>query len=256
VAGARNGKEQYRGTEGMRRFAAELGKAYWTVRGYEAGRSDIPRDVLLRIAQLTGRPVEWLLGAAPDEDAPDRSAVTIAGVAVTGPADKLAEILAGMAARTALSDADTIALSAPEMQEPKARPSERHTGLHVLLDAVDAGEFERRYGFPLTPNDELGLRTYGRSGPAVTTEAEALGLVARWQTPQPDPEEQPEPGIVALLQDRPRVEALGITEEEEATLLQLRWQARCQTADDAALLLTFARATERAVRARLEKDTA
>jgi hypothetical protein len=84
-------------------------------------------------------------------------------------ADKLAEILAGMAA---LSDA--IALRRPEMQEPKARPSERHTGLHVLLDAVDAGEFERRYGFPLAPNDELGLRTYGRSGPVVTTEAEAL----------------------------------------------------------------------------------
>jgi transcriptional regulator with XRE-family HTH domain len=229
-----------------------IGVSEGTIRSYETGRANPPLPKLQAIAEVVGKPLVYFLG----EREPDQSQVTIAGVAVTGPADKLAEILAGMAARTALSDADTIALSAPEMQEPKARPSERHTGLHVLLDAVDAGEFERRYGFPLTPNDELGLRTYGRSGPAVTTEAEALGLVARWQTPQPDPEEQPEPGIVALLQDRPRVEALGITEEEEATLLQLRWQARCQTADDAALLLTFARATEQAVRARLEKDTA
>jgi transcriptional regulator with XRE-family HTH domain len=44
----------------------------------------------------------------------------------------------------------------------------------VVRYMQDAGEFERRYGFPLSPNDELGLRTYGRSGPVVTTEAEAL----------------------------------------------------------------------------------
>jgi transcriptional regulator with XRE-family HTH domain len=147
-------------------LARRLGVTQAYVSALVRGQKRGSLDTWGKIADALGVDLSELVSSGAGQ-----SAVTIAGVAVTGPADKLAEILAGMAA---LSDDDAIALASPEMQEPKARPSERHTGLHVLLDAVDAGEFEARYGFPLAPNDELGLRTYGRSGPVVTTEAEAL----------------------------------------------------------------------------------
>jgi len=150
-------------------LARRLGVTQAYVSALVRGQKRGSLDTWGKIADALGVDLSELVSSGAGQ-----SAVTIAGVAVTGPADKLAEILAGMAARTAPSDADTVALTAPEMQEPKARPNERHVGIHQVLDAVDAGEFEARYGFPLAPNDELGLRTYGRSGPAVTTEAEAL----------------------------------------------------------------------------------
>ena len=117
------------------------------------------------------------LGVDPSEffaSPVERVTVEVAGAKLTGPEDVVSRVLAVVGMESHLSSADLVALRRPEMQEPKARPSERHTGLHVVLDAVDAGEFADRYGFPLAPNDELGLRTYGRSGPVVTTEAEAL----------------------------------------------------------------------------------
>lgn len=238
VAGARNGVERYRGTAGLENFATDLGKSYWTVRGYEAGRSDIPRDVLLKISELTGKPIEWLVGTG---DEPDQAAVSIAGVPVSGPADKLAAIVAALDAQKARE---------PDLSKDPAivnrlRPNDRHKGALDLLDIVDRGEFEARFKFALEPPEEIALRTVGRSGKAIETVEEAMGLVLRWRGERlgqaPDLA-GPEPGVLLLLENDGLVAALDITDQEQDALRRARCGGLVTTTDAAILLLRALRA--------------
>lgn len=215
---------------------AELGAAAGGVSAaavykWEADKSEPDLAKLRAIADATGRPLAYFCDA--DEGGVSQSAVTIAGVPVSGPADKLAAIVAALnAGGTAQSEA----AAHPAIIE-KQRPNQRHVGIHRLLDIVDRGEFEARYRFRLEPDEELGLRTYGRSGPPVATVDEAIDLVLRWRGERigsaPD-RDGPEPGVVALREDRVLRETLGIGDEGMELLEALRWPGHVETAQDAA----------------------
>lgn len=145
-----------------------------TVRGWEKGMK-APSAVNLRALASA-------LGVSPDDLLfPDRARVPVeAGViavgtaTVSGPADLLARVAQGLDA------ADEQDAPIPSAIANAERPNPRHTGIHELLDLVDAGK-SLPGGIVLSAEEEEGLRTYGRSGPAVDNIGKACELVLTWR---------------------------------------------------------------------------
>jgi len=73
------------------------------------------------------------------------------------------------------------------------RPNVRHRGIHALLDALETAvargdrtvdvtdETGRVVRVSVSRAEEERLRTYGRSGPAVATLLDAVGLLLEWR---------------------------------------------------------------------------
>jgi len=221
---------------------AELGSAAGGVSAaavykWEADKAEPDLSKLRSIANATGKPLSYF---TEDTD-PDQSAVSIAGVPVSGPADKLAAIVAALDAQKARE---------PDLSKDPAivnrlRPNDRHKGALDLLDIVDRGEFEARFKFALEPPEEIALRTVGRSGKAIETVEEAMGLVLRWRGERlgqaPDLAGL-EPGVLLLLEDDGLIAALDITDHEQDALRRARCGGLVATADAAILLLRAIRA--------------
>lgn len=230
-------------------LAEAVGVAANTVWKWESQLSAPRAAMIERVAEALGKSVGWLLSGEGDE----RAEVTIGGVAVSGPSETLAAIVSGLQER---QGADAQVRAQPAMVE-RRRPNERHTGIYEALDLLERDELKARTGLELTAEEELSLRTYGRSGPAVDTLDEAVRVVLQWRSwGRPTPaNDGPEPGVAALLADKARMDALGITDDETEALRAIRWQGRVQTADDAALLVTYARAVESTAWARQQADS-
>lgn len=107
---------------------------------------------------------------------------------LTGPPELIERI------RQRLATQQTIAESAPTpASDAGKRPNVRHTAVNELLDMLETavargsrdvsitdetGEVVR---VTITRAEEERLRTYGRSGPAVTTLVDVVALVMQWR---------------------------------------------------------------------------
>lgn len=100
----------------------------------------------------------------------------INGVILSGPADKLEAILATVREQQEQEAAG----EHPAIDEGRV-PNVRHSGVHELLRLQEAGELKSKYGLELSREEEEGLRTYGRSGPAVDTVEKAIEVVLQWR---------------------------------------------------------------------------
>lgn len=67
------------------------------------------------------------------------------------------------------------------LTETPPRLAYQHRGIREALALVETGEFETRTGLVLTPEEETGLRSYGRTVPGPRTLAECLDLVLLWR---------------------------------------------------------------------------
>jgi len=152
----------------QRELAQRLGVDEKTVGRWERGEN-APRGGHLRaLAEATERSEEFFL---EDTEPGGLTTVSIAGVPCTGPVEVLARILRELAE------------PGPEVLQTGegALPNQRHSGIHELLRLHGSGELGSVYGIVLQPDEELGLRTYGRSGPAVDTVEKAIQVVMQWR---------------------------------------------------------------------------
>ena len=152
-------------------LAKVLGLSIRTISRWETGGREPKASTLQQIAEATGKPLSFFFG----EDGGKVTTVTIGGVEVEGPADKLADLLRRVQQDAAPDDADR-----PAIQEG-LHPNPRHTGVHQLLDLHEAGELKKAWGIELSAAEEEGLRTYGRSGPAVQTVRQAIDVILQWR---------------------------------------------------------------------------
>jgi len=102
------------------------------------------------------------------------------------------ELLARIRNRLATQQATADSAPAPAV-DAGTRPSQRHAGIHALLDLLDAAAANGERSVDVTDEDgrtvrlvisrleEERLRTYGRSGPAVATVLQAVGLLMQWR---------------------------------------------------------------------------
>lgn len=207
-------------------LAAAVGVAVQTISRWERGVSKPNVDDIAALAAAVGIVPAELYG-----ESVQHVTARISGGEVSGPADLVQRVLSGLAYDHASRPVETPA----EINAAKRRPNVRHTGLHRLLDHIDAGTFTQQYGLAITEDDECVLRTYGRSGPPVQSESEALRVLVSYQNERrPAPrEDEVEPGVVALLADADLVERLGLTDDEIEAFRAVRWGGRIATIADA-----------------------
>lgn len=146
---------------------AELGEALG-VSGTAIGRYE--RDArrpsyekLRAIADATKKPVEYFL----TETGGTRE-VTINGVTVTGPAEKLADIIRRLQ--------EDLPIERGDVQET-ARTPDQHTGIHELLHLHRTGRLAKEVGVELSPDEAAWLSRVNFSSRAIDTLARALELV-------------------------------------------------------------------------------
>lgn len=147
-----------------------LGVTGTTVSRYEGGHRQPGIERLRAIATALGKPLGYFLE--------DSTRVSVSVPPMPGLTDAIAAILT--AAGIALPGTPNQDGPVPDAVTNKERPNPRHTGIHELLDLVDAGK-PLPGGIVLSAEEEEGLRTYGRSGPAVDDVGKACELVLTWR---------------------------------------------------------------------------
>ncbi len=153
----------------QRELALRLGVDEKTVGRWERGENAPRGRHLQRLAEVTGRTQEFFLDPVPPGGV---TTVSIAGVQCTGPVEVLARILRELAQPgVGASESRTDLL-----------PNPRHAGIIELLRLHAEGSLQALHGIALAPDEEVGLRTYGRSGPPVDTLDKAIQVVMQWRS--------------------------------------------------------------------------
>lgn len=149
-------------------LAKAIGVHVNSISRWERGGT-IKQDRLSAICKVTNTPMSYFLR----DDISEQTTVKVGGIEIEGPADKLAAIITKLQQEPEQPPRPAV--------ENGARPNTRHSGIHEMLDLHERGTFKARYGMEITPEEEEGLRTYGRSGPPVDTIEKAIEVVLQWR---------------------------------------------------------------------------